>query len=41
MSLMQQYVTQQEIIRIEGQEGIRLAEINSQMNPDVEGFNDI
>ena len=41
LSLMQQYVTDQEIVRIEGQEGTKLLEINSQTNPEVDGFNDI
>lgn len=39
--LMQQYVTEAEIIRIEGPTGEQLVEINSQMNPQSEGFNDI
>lgn len=41
VSLIQQYVTEQEIVRIEGQEGAQLLTINSQRNPDLEGFNDI
>lgn len=41
LSLMQQYVTDEEIIRIEGQDGVRLLTINSQTNPEVDGFNDI
>ena len=41
MSLIQQYVTEKTVIRIEGEKGIQLLQINSQMNPQVEGFNDI
>lgn len=41
ISLMQQYVTEEEVIRIEGVEGQQLMVINSQTNPEVEGFNDI
>ena len=41
MSLIQQYVTESELIRIRGPEGMQLVEINSQMNPEVAGFNDI
>ena len=41
MSLIQQYVTEETIVRIEGEKGIRLLQINSQMNPQTEGFNDI
>lgn len=41
MYLMQQYVTDEEIIRIQGEKGVALMQINSQMNPQVEGWNDI
>ena len=41
MSLMQQYVTQEEVIRIEGQQGWELMSINSQLNPEGPDFNDI
>lgn len=41
LSMIQQYVTDQEIIRIEGEEGTKLQAINSQMNPGSEGFNDV
>ena len=41
MSLIQQYVTEETAIRIEGEKGAQLLQINSQMNPQVEGFNDI
>ena len=41
MSLIQQYVTEETVVRIEGEKGAQLFQINSQMNPQVEGFNDI
>ena len=41
LSLIQQYVTEETLIRIEGPEGAQLSSINSQMNPQSEGFNDI
>jgi len=41
MSLIQQYVTEETVIRIEGEEGARNLMINDQMNPQVEGFNDL
>ncbi len=41
MKLLQQFVPQNTVIRITGQQGMQLMEINSQMNPAVEGFNDI
>lgn len=41
MSLIQQYVTEETVVRIEGEKGIQLLQINSQMNPQTEGFNDI
>ena len=41
MSLIQQYITEETIIRIEGEKGAQMLQINSQMNPQVSGFNDI
>jgi len=41
MSLIQQYVTMPQVIRIEGEDGKRLAEINTQLQRGNEGFNDI
>lgn len=41
LSLIQQYCTDEEIIRIEGEEGAQLLKINSQKNPQLTGFNDI
>lgn len=41
LSLIQQYVTEEEVIRIEGQDGVSLLRINSQTNPEIEGFNDV
>jgi hypothetical protein len=41
ISMIQQYMTMEQLIRIEGQEGAQLVQINSQTNPQNEGFNDI
>lgn len=41
LSLIQQFVTKNQLIRIEGSEGTKLLEINSQKNKDIGGFNDI
>jgi hypothetical protein len=41
LSLIQQYVSEAEMFRIEGQKGMQMQEINTQMNPELEGFNDI
>jgi hypothetical protein len=41
MSMIQQYVTEQTVIRIQGNAGARLVEINSVNNPQSEGFNDV
>jgi hypothetical protein len=41
LSLIQQYVTYETVIRIEGEKGIQLMKINNQLNPQSEGFNDI
>jgi hypothetical protein len=40
-SFMQQFVTQERLIRIEGPEGQQILQINSQNNPESPGFNDI
>lgn len=39
--LIQQYSTEQEIVRIMGEDGAELISINSQMNPQNEGWNDV
>jgi len=39
--VIQQYCDQPTLLRIEGQQGLQLLQINSQMNPQLEGFNDI
>jgi hypothetical protein len=41
VSMIQQYMTQAQMIRIEGPEGAYLTQINTQMNPQVQGYNDI
>lgn len=41
MLLIQQYVTDKEVIRINGEKGKELIKINSQFNPEVEGWNDV
>jgi hypothetical protein len=41
MALIQQYITYPTIVRIEGQQGASLVQVNTQVNPQVEGFNDI
>lgn len=41
LSMVQQYVTLPEIIRVQGEQGMQLIQINTQMNPQSEGFNDI
>jgi hypothetical protein len=41
LSFIQQYVTDAEMIRVQGPQGAQLMQINSQMNPEVDGFNDI
>lgn len=41
LSLIQQYVSMSQVIRIEGPQGMQLTEINTQMQRDNEGFNDI
>ena len=40
-SFIQQYVSSERIIRIEGENGQQLMQLNSQMNPNSPGFNDI
>jgi hypothetical protein len=39
--LIQQYMTHEHLIRIAGPKGKYLMEVNTQLNPDVQGFNDI
>ena len=41
LSMMQQYCTKERLIRIEGEEGAKLLQLNSQSNPDAKDFNDI
>jgi hypothetical protein len=41
LSFMQQYITDSEMIRVQGEKGMQLMEINSQMNQQVKGWNDI
>ena len=41
LSLIQQYVQTARVVRIEGEKGEELFDINTQFNPQVEGFNDI
>lgn len=41
LSMLQQYVTTDKVIRIEGQDGEQLLSINTQLNPQAPGFNDI
>ena len=41
LKLIQQYSSEGEIIRITGADGTNLIKINTQLNPSIEGFNDI
>jgi hypothetical protein len=41
LSMIQQYVSQAELIRIQGQEGMQLLQINTQTNPQSPDFNDV
>lgn len=41
LSMVQQYVNEPEVIRIQGEEGRELLGINTQMNPESPDFNDI
>ena len=41
LSMIQQYVSDAEMVRIQGPKGMQLIQINSQMNPEAPGFNDI
>ena len=41
LSMIQQYVSMSQVIRIEGEQGMQLVEINTQMQRDNAGFNDI
>lgn len=40
-SLIQQYITEAMAVRIKGPEGAKLIQINTEMNPESQGFNDI
>lgn len=40
-SLIQQFCTEEMLIRIEGSKGYELLQLNSQLNPELDGFNDI
>jgi hypothetical protein len=41
LGLVQQYVTTEKVMRIEGTDGINLISVNTQTNPQLAGFNDI
>lgn len=41
LSMVQQYVRTPRVIRIEGEKGMQLLDMNTELNPQVEGFNDI
>jgi hypothetical protein len=41
LNLIQQYVNEPQLIRITGSQGQQLLEINTQINPQAQGFNDI
>ena len=41
LALIQQYVSYETAVRIEGEKGMMLTQINTQMNPQNEGFNDV
>lgn len=41
LSMIQQYVDYPMMIRIEGQEGAQMIQANTQLNPGIEGYNDI
>lgn len=41
LSLIQQYIDEPTMVRIEGQNGAMLMQVNTQMNPQVTGYNDI
>lgn len=41
LSLIQQYITDEQLIRIEGEEGLKTLKVNSQKDPNQPGFNDI
>jgi len=38
---MQQYITDADIVRVQGEKGLQLMQINSEMNPQNDGWNDI
>jgi len=41
MGMMQQYITEPQLIRIEGEKGVMLQQINTESNKQLSGFNDI
>ena len=41
LALVQQYATSARVVRIEGENGMQLLDMNTKFNPQVEGFNDI
>jgi hypothetical protein len=41
LSMIQQYETQPTMIRLEGDKGLQLLQVNSQLNPNLPDFNDI
>ena len=41
LSNIQQFITEEQVVRIKGQTGYELIKINSQFNPQAEGWNDI
>ena len=41
LALIQQYINYDTVIRVEGEKGVQLLEINTQYNPQNAGFNDI
>jgi hypothetical protein len=41
LALIQQYVDEPTMVRIEGQNGAMLMQVNTQLNPQVQGYNDI
>lgn len=41
LAMIQQYVKEPEVVRIEGQMGMQVLQANTQMNPQLQGFNDL
>jgi hypothetical protein len=41
VSMIQQYITAEKVLRIEGPKGVQLLQANTQLNPQMEGFNDL